>query len=108
MSEYEFLNIVATPNEKHAGIATIRVNRSIVLRFKIVPKKDGSGYFPTCASYKVPDGTGSDKYVEAFMLDSRSENDDVISLVMSNFKKWQTNKSVFTKKEDVQDEEIPF
>lgn len=105
----EFLSFVECPGEKYLGIATIRLNRTLVLRFKIVPKKDGSGYFPACASYKVPDGNGGERYIEAVMFDSRSEDEDVKSFVISGWKKSQqkANTSVFESSKQSEDE-VPF
>ena len=79
---YEFLNFVATPNEKHLGIATMRLWGKIILRYKIVPKKE-KGQFPSAASYKVVDEQG-DRYIAAFSLDSNMDKDECESIMMAN------------------------
>lgn len=84
---YEFMKYDATPMEKYIGIATVKLHGKIVLRYKIVPKKDGSGYFPTAASYKIPGDGGVDQYIAAFMLDSNFEKEEVEKLIMSNVKR---------------------
>ena len=106
--QLEFLGFIQTPSEKHAGIATVRVNKSIVLRFKLAQKKDGSGYFPACAAYKIPDASG-DRYIDAFMLDSRSDDEEIKSLVIREFKVWQKKQapSVFDKGLS-DDDNVPF
>jgi len=88
MDKLQFLGFEPTPGEKHLGIATVRVNGDFVfvLRFKIVSKKDGSGHFPTVASYKMSRGAG-DEYEPSFMLDSRSDNEMINKFVMSNVHK---------------------
>lgn len=86
MNQFEFLEFVATPNEKHLGIATIKAFGKIILRYKIIPNKDGTGYFVGCASYKMPGIAGGDQYEEAFMLDSNYEMKQVTSLILANVK----------------------
>ena len=95
MDNFQFLGFEPTPNEKFVGVATVRVHgtTTIVLRYKIVPKKDGKGHFPTCASYKMPDREPGDEYDECFMLDSRSDNDAMIKFIMHHFNAWQKNQA---------------
>lgn len=87
MGNIEFLNYIPTPNEKHLGIATIRIDKRIILRYKIVPMKEGSGYFPTASSYKITED-GVDRYIPAFILDSNFEKEEVESLIKSNVKRF--------------------
>lgn len=84
---FEFIEYVSTPNEKHFGIVKVKAYNKIVLRYKIMPKKDGSGVFPVCASYKVSDSEG-DKYVSAFVIDSNSDKEEIESLIRQNVKKY--------------------
>jgi hypothetical protein len=85
----EFIGFVPTPLEKYLGLASVRLNRMIVLRFKIVQKKDGSGIFPAVGgATKIPDASG-DRYVNAFDLEMRSEEDAVKEFVLAEYKKWQ-------------------
>jgi hypothetical protein len=86
MNDYEFLDFTFTPDQKHVGIATIKLWGKLVLRFKIVNTKDGSGWFPACAAYKMPDPSGgtADFYNDAFMLDSRSEDEAVKNFIRSH------------------------
>lgn len=99
MEKFQFVGFEPTPGEKFAGIATVRVYGPIVivLRYKIVLKKDGSNYFPSCASYKMPGREPGEEYDECFMLDSRSDNDAMIKFIMHNFNAWQRSQqpSVF-------------
>lgn len=84
---FEFIQFTPTPGEKYAGIAEVKINGTIaiVLRYKIVAKKDGSGFFPTCASYKMTNRAPGEEYDECFMIDSRSDNDAVNKVVMHGF-----------------------
>ena len=90
MSQFEFIKYEATPGEKHLGIATVKAFGKIVLRYKIVPNKDGSGFFPASASYKMPSNGGEDVYVGAFLLDSRSDEEEMNAMVRANVKKFIT------------------
>jgi hypothetical protein len=81
MNNIEFLSYIPTPLEKYLGIATVKLYGKVILRYKIVPIKDGSGHFPAPASYKA-----GDEYVHAFMLDSMSENEELKKVIMHNVK----------------------
>lgn len=86
MSQFEFIKYEATPSEKHMGIATVKAFGKIVLRYKIVPNKDGSGFFPASASYKMPSNGGEDAYISSFLLDSRSDEEEMNALIRANVK----------------------
>src|SRR5271169_2541645 len=87
MNQYEFLNYTATPTEKHLGIVTIRAWGKIILRYKLVPNKDGTGFFIGCASYKLPNAiSGGDEYKEAFLLDSNYESKELDTFLRSHLK----------------------
>lgn len=89
MSNFEFIKYEPTPSEKHMGVATVKLYGKIILRYKIVPNKDGSGYFPCAASYKMPSAPGGqDIYVSAFMLDSNSEKEELENLIRANVKQF--------------------
>lgn len=82
--KFEFKKYTPTPGEKYLGIAEIKIlgETPIILRFKIVPRKDGKGNFPAIASYKMPNRDVGDEYDECFMLDSRSDNEECIKTIM--------------------------
>lgn len=85
--DFEFIDYTPTPGEKHLGLAKVKCWGKIVLRFKIVPTKDGSGAFPAAASYKIVEN-GADRYVPAFILDSNSDKEDLEGLIKSNIKRY--------------------
>lgn len=85
---FEFCDFTATPGEKYLGIAKIKFYGKIVLRYKIVPKKDGSGYFPVPASIKMPSDDGVDNYVSCFTVDSNSDKEDIEELIRKNIRKY--------------------
>lgn len=87
MSQFEFIKYEPTPGEKHLGIATVKAfEGKITLRYKIVPNKDGSGFFPASASYKLPSNGGEDVYIGAFLLDSRSDEEEMNAIIRANVK----------------------
>lgn len=86
MNICEFISYVKTPLEKHLGIATVKLYGKIILRFKIVQTKDGKSTFPNAASYKITDDSG-ERYIPAFMLDSRSEQEEVENIIRVGVKK---------------------
>lgn len=72
----EFVVMHPTPTEKHVAVITIKVFGAILLRYKVVPKKDGSGWFAAPPSIKL-----DDSYISAFTLDSNSQNEILASYV---------------------------
>lgn len=82
MSDMKFLKYEAVQGEKHLGIATVKVDMPMILRFKIVPNKDGNGFFPAAASYKM-----GDKYVHAFLIDSNYDKEELEEMVKTEVRK---------------------
>ena len=87
--------------EKYLGIASVKVYGKVILRYKIVPTAKGCGYFPAAASYKAND----DSYTLAFLLDSRGDEEEIVSLIRHNVKPF-----IEAKPPDVSstDDELPF
>lgn len=84
MTPFEFLKYVPTPGEKYLGICTVRVYSKVILRYKIIPTKDGTSFFPAAASYKMPSTDGQDHYTPAFMLDSQCDKEELDELIKAN------------------------
>lgn len=76
MNNFEFLSYDPITGEKFLGIATVRCWNKIILRYKIVPNKDGTGFFPSPSSIK-----NGDRYESAFMLDSNFENQQLMKII---------------------------
>jgi len=75
MENYKFISYIATPTEKHLGIATICFHDKVILRFKVIPNKDGNGFFFGTSAFKISTDGEDDRYIESFMIDSRSEQE---------------------------------
>jgi hypothetical protein len=87
MDSMEFLKYEQTPGEKHLGVATIRLWKKIILRYKIVLNKDGSGFFPASASLKLAATSDrSETYCPSFMLDSSYEAQTVADFIKFHVK----------------------
>ena len=102
--EIKFESYVATPGEKHMGIATVFYG-TMLLRFKIQPGKDGNGFYAQAASHKIVEN-GVDRYVESFMIDSRIEHMKIMEVVTEGVKAAQ-NKEV-KRVGSVFEGEVPF
>lgn len=79
----EFLDYTPTPDEKHTGIATIRCIIEGLHRYKIIPKKDGSGFFPSTTSLKV-----GDSYVPSFEPERASDKNEIEKCIRDGLKKY--------------------
>lgn len=79
--EIKFVDYIETPDEKHLGIVTVNYKDLMYLRFKVSPGKDGKGYFIKSPSYKV-----GENYMDAIMVDSRIENEKILSCAREGIK----------------------
>ncbi len=86
MSCAQFIKFEPTPGEKHIGIATVNFHGKIILRYKIVPNKDGSSFFPAPGSYKMPGADG--EYKPCFTVDSNSEREEIEELIKANVRNY--------------------
>jgi hypothetical protein len=69
MNNFEFLEYQPVSGEKFLGVCALRAWGKIILRYKIIPTKDGSSFFAAPSSVKI-----GEKYESSFMLDSNFEN----------------------------------
>ncbi len=89
MNKFEFIKYEPTPQEKHLGIATVKIFGKIIAKFKIVPTKDGSSFFPASPSLKIGEG-----YVSAFTMDSVSEKEELDSLIKLNVRRCMSGETI--------------
>lgn len=84
--DFEFLSYEPDDQKKILGVATIRAWGKIILKYKLVLKKDGLGWFtaPAGSVRNGYDETGKDRYEEAFMIDSRYDCQVVDKLIREN------------------------
>lgn len=81
----EFIKFERTPGEKHLGIATVKMYGKIMLRYKIIPSKDGASFFcaPPSAT-KMVGQDGKDYYPASFVIDSNSENETLQNFIKAH------------------------
>ena len=89
MTNFEFLSYDTVVGEKFLGIATVRAWGKIILRYKIVPNKDGSGFFASPSSIK-----NGDRFESAFMIDSTYENKGVQEWIRDKLAYYMTGKPI--------------
>lgn len=82
----EFTDFIATPSEKTIGIATIKLYGRLLVRYKILPNKDGSGFFASPSSFKITKD-GVDTFLPSFVVDSRSEENTIKTLIHDSVKR---------------------
>jgi len=70
--------------EKHLGIASVILDDKILLRYKILPGKDGKGFYPKPGSYKTENG----QYVEAFVLDSNFVKETIENVIREHVRQY--------------------
>lgn len=85
MNNFEFIKYEPTPNGKQLGIVTAKAYNKIILRLKVVSKKEGSGYFPTAPAIRLGDDSNP-IYLSAFMLDSRSDEEEFMQVIRNGIK----------------------
>lgn len=85
MDNFEFIKFEPTPDHKYLGIVTAKAYGKIILRFKVVAKKEGGGYFPTAPAIRQGD-EANPVYLSAFLVDSRSEEEELLQVIRSGIK----------------------
>lgn len=91
--ELEFLKYQETPGEKFEGVATIRIDRRFIFRFKLINTEKGK--FLGTASIKAGQkDDGRDQYLEAFQFDSNYESDTIKNFVLAEIKQSKQNARV--------------
>lgn len=76
----------AGSDEKYLGIATVKYLGKIILNYKVVMKKDGSGYFPTVGSYKNPQD--STQFLGWFLIESNFEIQEIENCIRKNIRQY--------------------
>ena len=79
MNNFEFKSYTPTPNDAYGmmGIAKVKLYGKIVINFKHVKTKDGSGSFFCTNNYTMTDALGEKKYLPCVLLDSRDDEQEL-------------------------------
>jgi hypothetical protein len=131
-NNFEFKSYTPTPKDQYMlGIAKVKLYGKIVVNFKHVKTRDGSGTFFCTNNYTMLDASGEKKYLSCVMLDSRDDEEvlmeyirDCVTKIMEQRSAHQAqtvqtlayyphgmtqNQAVPTSMSDVQNqEELPF
>lgn len=83
MRDIEFLSYLATPTEKHIGIATVLYDHNIVLSYKINLSKEGNGFYLTPPSFK---NSSTDEWHDWHSIDSRSKQKSIFEMIRNNIR----------------------
>lgn len=81
----EFIGYTPTPSEKYLGIATVKIYGKVLLRYKVIPRNDGTSIFFAPPSIRLPAVDGAD-YVPSFILDSQIDEEEIFALIRRNIK----------------------
>ena len=84
MNDFQFIDFTPTPHDKYGmlGIATVRLYGKIVQRYKLTLSKNGAEFF--CAPSFSIEENGQKKYLPAFFLDSRFDEEALIKFIRYN------------------------
>ena len=86
MNNFEFISYKQYPDDLYTkAIAKVRIDKKHVVSFAQKPSKDGGRFWST-ASIQVTD-SGEKKYISAYMLDSRAEEEMLLEFVKENVKR---------------------
>jgi hypothetical protein len=73
---FEFKSYTPTPDDQYMlGVAKVKLYGRLVVHFKHVKTKDGQGTFFCAPTVQTKDAMGEKKYLPAFLLDSRDDED---------------------------------
>lgn len=91
--EIKFIEFIETHGEKHLGIATISIENTIYMRYKVLANQKG-GYFLAPPSYRIKkqnDNNSEDSYIAAFVVDSNFLKEKIENLIRENVKNYFNN-----------------
>ena len=86
MTNFRFIDFVKTPTAKQMGVVYVGLQTAIgeiMLGFKVVEKKDGSGYFFGEPTWKF-DERGIEEWKPWIMIDSNIAKDQLFSFLREN------------------------
>jgi hypothetical protein len=95
MNHFEFKSYTPTPTDQYMlGIAKIKLYGRLIVNFKHVKTKDGSGTFYCTNNYTLLDAMGEKKYLPCVQLDSRDDEDMLMEFIRDNVNRAINQRSV--------------
>jgi hypothetical protein len=93
--DFEIIDYLPTPAEKYLGIVRVKAfGGKVTFRFKIMQKKDNTGYFPAPASIKGPDVDNAASYLPSFAFDSTDDREELERAIRHAIKRFVDPTSV--------------
>lgn len=93
MSNFKFIEYIPTPQAKQEGVAYISVNADgvgeIMLGFKVVMKKDGTGRFVADPSWKL-ELPGQEEWKQWIVIDSNISKQQLHSLIKEGVHEYES------------------
>lgn len=94
-NNFEFKSYTPTPTDQYMlGIAKVKLYGKIIVNFKHVKTKDGSGSFFCTNNYTTTDAMGDKKYIPCVQLDSRDDEQELLDYIRDSVNRIQTQQSV--------------
>jgi hypothetical protein len=79
---FEFKSYIPTPDDQYMlGIAKVKLYGKIIVVYKHVKTKDGSGTFFCTQNYSLKDALGEKKYINCVQLDSRDDEEELMEVI---------------------------
>ncbi len=99
MTHYKFLSFEKTPSiENQLGIVSVLIDDKWMVRFKIVNRKDGSGFFIAGGNVKgEPTEPDKTNWLDCFVPDRNSEKEELYNFIRASISKPSVSKPSVTK-----------
>ena len=81
-NNFEFKSYTPTPQDQYMlGIVKVKLYGKVIVNFKHVKTKDGTGDFFCSASYSFQDAGGEKKYLPCVMLNDRDDEEEMLNFM---------------------------
>lgn len=96
-NNFEFKSYTPTPTDQYMlGIAKVKLYGRIVVNFKHVKTKDGTGSFYCTNNYTLTDAMGEKKYLPCVQLDSRDDEEMLMEFIREGVQQVMAQRSAHT------------
>jgi hypothetical protein len=81
-NNFEFKSYTPTPTDQYMlGIAKVKLYGRLIVNYKHVKTKDGTGTFFCTNNYTLTDAGGEKKYLSCVQLDSRDDEEILMEII---------------------------
>ena len=93
-NNFEFKSYTPTPNDQYMlGIAKVKLYGRLMVNFKHVKTKDGSGTFFCTNNYTTLDASGEKKYLPCVQINDRDEEETLMEYIRESVNRVMTQRS---------------